>query len=138
MSDRLAAVDVSCAEGTATVTVRGEIDIATAGVLARALQLACDQQPTRVLVDLADATFFGLTGLDLVLGIRESLARRGATVQVVNATTSVEKMMAALGVTSLAGPGLIAVPSGGETSRWWPRRRRVTLVTDVRTVVADR
>jgi anti-sigma B factor antagonist len=138
MSDRLAAVDVTCVEGTATVTVRGEIDIATADVLARALQLACDQQPTRVLIDLADATFFGLTGLDLVLGIRESLARHGATVQVVNATTSVEKMMTVLGVSSLAGPGLIAVPSGGEPSRWRTRRRRVSLVTDVRTVVADR
>ena len=138
MSDSLAAaaVDVTSVEKTATVVVRGEIDIATAEVLSRALQLACDQRPSRVLVDLREATFFGLTALDLVLGIREPLARRGATVQIVNATRSVEKMMAALGVTALAGPGLVAVPSGEQTPRR-RSRRRVTMVTDVRAVVAD-
>lgn len=137
MSDRLAVVDVSSVEGTVTVIVRGEIDIATADVLQRALQLACDERPSRVLVDLRDATFFGLTGLDLVLAIREPLARRGATLQVVNATASVEKMMAALGVTSLAGSGLIVVPAHDQSPRCHTRRR-VALVTDVQAVVADR
>lgn len=138
MTDRLAAVDVACVDQTATVVVRGEIDIATADLLEQALQLACHQQPSRVLVDLREATFFGLTGLDLVIGIREPLARRGATVTVINPTPSVEKMMAVLGVSSLVGPGLVAVPNGPQTSRWRARRRRLDLTADAQAVVAEK
>jgi hypothetical protein len=57
-------------------------------------------------------------------------------VQVLNPAPSVEKMMAVLGVGSLFGPGLTAVPNGDQTPRWRPRRRRVDL-TDAQAVVAE-
>jgi hypothetical protein len=42
--------------------LHGEFDIATIDVLASALREVCDRTPTRITVDLHDASFFGLAG----------------------------------------------------------------------------
>jgi anti-anti-sigma regulatory factor len=111
MSDSPAAVEVRTIAGGFTLVLHGEFDVATVDVLADALRNAYDLRPAHVTVDLCDAVFFGLGALDQVLDADAKLAARGCTVEVVNATSSVEKMLAALGAQHLVVANEQALPA---------------------------
>ena len=58
-----------------TVFVNGDVDLATADLLSAAADLALHGSPLRVLVDLADVSFFGAAGLTVLLNLRERAER---------------------------------------------------------------
>jgi anti-sigma B factor antagonist len=65
--------------GQVTVTVRGEVDLATAGTLWEALRKATVPGNTLV-VDLSGTLFMDSTGLDVLLRARRHLATIGNTI----------------------------------------------------------
>jgi anti-sigma B factor antagonist len=69
-------VDVN---GQVTVTVCGEVDLATAGALWEALQRAAVPSSTLV-VDLSATSFMDSSGLDVLLRARRHLATIGSTI----------------------------------------------------------
>jgi anti-anti-sigma factor len=69
----------------AVVAPRGELDLAGVERLRRALLEACEAQ-TLVVVDLADVTFMDSAALGVIVGGAKRLHRRGAALQVVNAS----------------------------------------------------
>jgi len=62
-------------DGTAVVTVVGEIDMATAGFLQQAIDDACTIS-TQVVVDLADTAFIDSTGLAVFMRAYAQLGRQ--------------------------------------------------------------
>lgn len=58
----LFAVERECVGGTATVTVHGEVDLATVPQLSACLAGALGAMPCRLIVDLGDVTFLDCTG----------------------------------------------------------------------------
>jgi anti-sigma B factor antagonist len=65
--------------GQVTVTVRGEVDIATAGALWETLQRATAPR-TALIVDLSGTLFIDSSGLDVLLRARRHLASVGSTI----------------------------------------------------------
>ena len=57
----------------ATVTVRGEIDISTAGILSDRLDDLASQDPERLVIDLAEVGFMDSSGVQAMLGVRTAL-----------------------------------------------------------------
>ena len=60
----------------ATVVVRGEVDFATAGILARQLDEVADQQPEHLTVDLGLTSFLDAAGLRVIARARRVLPPR--------------------------------------------------------------
>ena len=91
-------------DGTATVTVRGEIDFANAGDLARALsETVAEHSPTLLLVDLRQAGFIDSTGLGaLIEGYRAALTARTRFV-VVDPTPSFRRVLTVTGLDEFFG-----------------------------------
>jgi anti-sigma B factor antagonist len=91
-------------DGTATVTVRGEVDFANADELVRRIRDAvADWSPARVRVDLGDASFIDSTGLGaLIEGYRSVTAAEAAFV-VVNPTPTFRKVLVVTGLCDFFG-----------------------------------
>lgn len=66
-------------DGQITVTVRGEVDLATAGALWETLQKA-SVAGTTLVVDLSATSFMDSSGLDVLLRARRHLATIGSTI----------------------------------------------------------
>jgi anti-sigma B factor antagonist len=66
-------------DGQITVTVRGEVDLATAGALWETLQKA-SVAGTTLVVDLSGTSFMDSSGLDVLLRARRHLATIGSTI----------------------------------------------------------
>jgi anti-anti-sigma factor len=60
-------------DGTATVTVRGEIDVATAETFYRQLASVADGGPRRVVIDLAGVGFLDSSGLRAFVRLRKAV-----------------------------------------------------------------
>lgn len=60
-------------DGTATVTVRGEIDAATADTLGQRLADVTGGSPLRVVIDLAGVSFMDSSGLRAFVRLRKAL-----------------------------------------------------------------
>ncbi|MGE5288932.1 MAG: STAS domain-containing protein [Micromonosporaceae bacterium] len=60
-------------EGEATVTVRGEIDISTAGILAGRLAAVIGRGPRRLVIDMAGVDFMDSSGLHALIRVRAAL-----------------------------------------------------------------
>jgi anti-anti-sigma factor len=60
----------------ATVVVRGEVDFATVGILARQLDEVTRQQPEHLTVDLAQTSFLDAAGLRVIARAHRALAPR--------------------------------------------------------------
>lgn len=79
------------------VTVRGELDLATAPILREQLSTV-DKDAARVVVDLSAVTFIGSAGLALLVEAHNECAGRGASLAVVATGTVVPR---AIEITSL-------------------------------------
>jgi anti-anti-sigma factor len=64
--DGLAQVGTVFGDGTVTVTVNGEVDIATVADLRAGLTEALGAQPRRLVVDLASTTFIDCSGMRVI------------------------------------------------------------------------
>jgi anti-sigma B factor antagonist len=83
--------------GQVTVTVRGEVDLATAGTLWEALRKATVPGNTLV-VDLSGTLFMDSTGLDVLLRARRHLATIGSTILLRSPHERVLKLLEASGL----------------------------------------
>ena len=70
-------VDCHWEDRRATVVVRGEVDFATAGILARQLDEVAGQQPEHLTVDLGQTSFLDAAGLRVLARTRRTLPPRG-------------------------------------------------------------
>lgn len=110
MNEELASAQCRYVDDIVIVALRGEFDVATAHVLAAALQTASEGDARHVTVDLGEVKFFGLAALDLVLDAHRRLADGGCTLNVIRADPSADKLMSVLGLAYLAAPVSVALP----------------------------
>jgi anti-sigma B factor antagonist len=76
-------VERSAVLGRPALTVRGELDIATAPRLAEAVESQLSQQPQSLVVDLTDTTFLDSSGARELARIARRAAAEGVSLQVV-------------------------------------------------------
>jgi anti-sigma B factor antagonist len=93
----------------ATVYVSGEIDIATAPQLAAALDEAVGGDRD-VTVDLSDTTFFGVSGVNVLVAAHIDADRRGRTLRVTHADDVTSRLLELNGLRTL----LVTPPAGGD------------------------
>jgi anti-sigma B factor antagonist len=74
------------------ITVRGELDLATASEFSRPLLRAIDEGKTAVLVDLCDVVFIGSNGLATLLNGLRRLTRKGGRLAIATANPTVLRM----------------------------------------------
>lgn len=86
-------------DGFAIVRAAGELDLATAAQLARAISTAATGRPPRVLVDLAAVEFCDSAGLRALLGAaREVEARAGRLVVAATPGGMVDRLLEVSGL----------------------------------------
>jgi anti-sigma B factor antagonist len=86
-------------DGVAIVRAAGELDLATASQLVRAIATAANGLPPRVLVDLAAVEFCDSAGLRALLGAaREVEARAGRLVVAVTPGGAVDRLLELAGL----------------------------------------
>ena len=64
-------------EGVVVVSLEGEVDMSTAGLLRRATHDAVETRPRTLVVELSGLTFCGSTGLVALMEARDHADRRG-------------------------------------------------------------
>jgi anti-sigma B factor antagonist len=84
-----------------TVTVTGEVDLATAPVLMRALRLAAVGDPPLVAIDAGPVTFIGSHGLGVILAARQSMRSRSGTLVIRHSSARLRKTLAITRLTDL-------------------------------------
>lgn len=91
-------------DGTATVTVNGEIDFANADELGdRLRRAAADWSPTVLRVDLRQASFIDSTGLGALIVGYQSAVEIGSQFIVVNPTPAFRRVLTVTGLDEFFG-----------------------------------
>jgi anti-sigma B factor antagonist len=91
-------------DGTATVTVRGEIDFSNADELAGCLRAAVtDWSPPTLRVDLAQASFFDSTGLGALIDGYRAAVEADIRYIVVHPTEGFQRVLSVTGLSELFG-----------------------------------
>ncbi|MDQ1438394.1 MAG: hypothetical protein QOK43_2023 [Acidimicrobiaceae bacterium] len=102
-------LDVSHAGSSATVVVRGELDVASAPELVKLLRLLAESGSTDVVLDMGHLGFVDSHGLDAVAAADVELAHRGGRVLVRNPSRLTRHLLAAMDLLHvLAEPALTA------------------------------
>lgn len=91
-------LDVSHGGGVTMVTVRGELDAATAPDLDRLLQLLVDAGTVDVALDVGDLGFIDSHGLDAIVQWRARLAAVGGDVLLYRPTRLALRLLEAMGL----------------------------------------
>jgi anti-sigma B factor antagonist len=91
-------IDTAALDGTATVALDGELDIATVPALEDALADVERAQPKALTLDLGGLGFMDSTGLRALLRARSRAGRRGATLRVANVQPEVARVLEITGV----------------------------------------
>ena len=86
------AISDTTADGVSVVAVRGEIDVATAPVLARRLGKALRVPRPLIVVDLGDTLFIDATGLAVLLSTLRRVTRCGGRLAVACANPTVLRL----------------------------------------------
>jgi anti-sigma B factor antagonist len=81
-------VERSTADGRQALTVRGELDIATAPQLAAAVDAILSTKPRGLIVDLSPTTFLDSSGARTLVQISRSASDRGIALHVVAPPTN--------------------------------------------------
>jgi anti-sigma B factor antagonist len=102
-------------DGTATVTVLGEIDFSNADEVAQGIRDAIDEwAPPTVSVDLRDATFIDSTGLGALIEGYRAATEMDTRFLVVNPTDGFRRVLTLTGLVELFGlEDSSEVPAGG-------------------------
>ena len=77
--------------GRPALSVRGELDLATAPRLAEAVESQLPQQPQSLVVDLTDTTFIDSSSLGVLIGAHRRLKLRGGALLVVCESEAIAK-----------------------------------------------
>jgi anti-sigma B factor antagonist len=104
LEDESASADVTAVvtfddDGTATIRVTGEIDIATADTIRRAVAVAIEDRPAHVVFDLSAVDFIDSSGLAVLL----EAAKAADSVRIHRASNVVRRVIHATGLTELFG-----------------------------------
>jgi anti-sigma B factor antagonist len=92
-------VDVEIAGGRAVVRARGEIDMATAGLLGSVLDtIRRPEGCRRVEIDLGQVSFMDCSGLRELLRAKRRLRRQGGTVTLVACSPRVDRLLELAGL----------------------------------------
>jgi anti-sigma B factor antagonist len=97
------AITVGRHRGTVHLTVRGELDIATAPLLRAHLTAAREGAPASIALDLEDVTFLDSCGLAVLLGAVRRAHRDGVSVVIVSASSAVWRLLRLCGLETLLG-----------------------------------
>jgi anti-sigma B factor antagonist len=79
-------IDVTVADGRATIAVTGEIDIRSAPELREQLQTVLADGVTAIQLDLRNVTFLDSTALSVMVGAHKRLAREHGALDIVTST----------------------------------------------------
>jgi len=95
--------EVTCeVEGpTATVRVRGEVDVYTAPQLRERLYAVVGDRVPTVVVDLAEMTFIDSTGLGVIVGTLKRLREAGGELTLRSPSRSTRKVLDITGLTRI-------------------------------------
>ncbi len=91
------AVDATDRDGTVRLVLRGELDLAVADELRRAVADAFATTPPTVLIDLSGLRFIDSTGLRVVLEARELAAESGVELQLRRGPREVQRVFSLTG-----------------------------------------
>ncbi|NHC44757.1 STAS domain-containing protein [Motilibacter aurantiacus] len=98
-------LDIEDAGSTVTVRLRGELDLATSGllqgVLDRLLRHRRAPRVERLVVDTAQVSFVDAAGVSPLLHARAVLTRRGGVLELPDASHSVTRLLSLLGLGGL-------------------------------------
>ncbi len=83
---------------TSVVTVKGELDLTSAGVLDSAMATALAGAPEVVLLDLSQTTFIGSFGMRWVIAAERRSVRHGARVYIAPAAPAVHRVFVICGL----------------------------------------
>lgn len=91
------------ADDVCTITVSGEVDMATSAQLKRALDraLATDPLPPLIRADLVGVEFLDTTGLGLLLTARTHAEQAGSRFVVSSTSPALDRLFAITGVTEI-------------------------------------
>jgi anti-sigma B factor antagonist len=87
------AVGIRHRHGRYVVTMRGELDVATAPLLAAELQRIENRDPELLIVDLRGLSFLDLIGLRVILAAQQHARDRGYELGVVNGSGGVRRVI---------------------------------------------
>jgi stage II sporulation protein AA (anti-sigma F factor antagonist) len=87
--------------GVARVTLGGELDLDRAGALADELSGLAGQGASHVVVDVQGLSFIDSSGLRALLSARDLLERENATIELVNLSPAVERVLDMTGTRAL-------------------------------------
>ncbi len=106
-------VQVDRAEGPPVVRLHGELDMATAPRLGRALHAALDTTPTRLDVDLSKLTFVDSTGIRVLFDAGRRARADGCTLVLCSPCRSVRKALRLTRIDLLVAidEGLLSAPA---------------------------
>ena len=107
---------VGTERGAKLVSLVGEVDLATAGTLARVLDELIGDRPSELIVDLARVSFLDSTGIHCLLSASRNATGAGCTLVVRNPSPSIERIFTICGVDQL----LLAPADASERSHAAP------------------
>ena len=84
-----------------TVAVTGEVDLATAPTLMRALRLAGVGDPSLVVIDASTLTFIGACGLGVILAARQAQRSHSGTLVIRHPSRMLTRTLAIAGLADL-------------------------------------
>ncbi|TMQ91500.1 STAS domain-containing protein [Actinomadura soli] len=105
-------VSIGRAGGTVTVTVVGEVDMATVGVLRVCVGAVLDgivrgRVVEQVVVQVSGMSFIDASGLGALVDLRKRARREGALLLLAGVSPALWRLLKLTGLTGLAGPGEI-------------------------------
>ena len=73
---------LTCQGDVKVIVISGELDLATVHPLTELVARVAEKRPTRVVIDMADVTFFSAAGLTALLQARETITGIGGQLTV--------------------------------------------------------
>jgi anti-sigma B factor antagonist len=83
----------SVAAGVTLVRVRGEVDLLTAPLLRAELDHQVDLMPSVLIIDLTRVTFFGASGVEVLIEVCQRARRTETLLRLVHNTRAVARMV---------------------------------------------
>jgi anti-anti-sigma factor len=93
--------DIENAESGAecVLTIRGDIDLASASDFETALRTALDAAPSAIVIDLTELTFIDSSGLRVLVSLSKDAQSQGATIGLRNVPRHAQRVLDITGLT---------------------------------------
>jgi anti-sigma B factor antagonist len=98
-------VCVDRARGTAVVTLKGDVDLASVGKLRELLLVATQSAERLVVVDARAATFVDTTAIGVLVAAHRRMDDKSGSLHIANATVALRRVLRLLGVHDLLEGG---------------------------------